>query len=347
MEVKPIPQQTISNVGYITPTQTISGVTTSGGGQTYNPQPQTYDPQPQTNTGTQTGGGGWSSGSVLGTMNQPAPVPQDPYAKYGGLDAFNRMQQAFNNDLNAVRTDASSAANMYGRNLNTNILDWIENTNYQQSQLDRRGARNESTRIQGSRNVQDMVGQGIRSGGAMLNQRNASDSSAAEGIAKAYSRLGSQGMNEVQNQYLNQQGDLTEAQAGLKLQTGQAKRKFDTDIDNAVDNIVRDSRQQLAILEAAQIDADMPTRIDIEVEKQAIKNATLKALAKYDKMVAGASFTGATPDQLMAEGYGMANAGLAGDDALQFTAEAPQTQQGAGLPTELPIFTYNRDRQEV
>jgi len=281
-----------------------------------------------------------------GTDQRRTPTTYvDPYAKWGGKANYDRAV----GDYNSAKTNAYSSINDAigdtGNKLNSSVLDYLDSLRAGQRGIDRAAVQNEMSRESGRLGVMDMVGQGIRSGGVMLNNKGATNSSAGEALARAYGDIGRRELSKVGNQYeLGVQG-IADQQLDLQEQTQQFQRHYGEQKQSAVNSIVQDASSKLAALNAAAQNASLADRIDIEQQKAAIRNQALNALAGYDNTLNSgvSSVTAATTDDNRAKAKAAILAGTAPEEAFSYTTSAPaQFQQTGPYSSPLQVFSAPR-----
>jgi hypothetical protein len=258
------------------------------------------------------------------------------------MSGFDTQKQ---NIYGTSRESAQNAA--LGRQ--SSILDFIQGLRSGQQSIDERGVQNELAKRQGTSSVMDMVGRGIRSGGTMLAGKNASDSSAAEGISRAYGDIGQRELSSIGNQYELENRNIGMAQSDFDTQRQTGLRKFDESKLTMVNSIVGDARNRLAELDAAMAEADVPTRVAIEQEKEAIKAEAISTLSQFDQQLSqGASGVQATSsDDRRRTAADLANRGTASSKQFDFTSQMPAQFQNTGpFASELPLFTLRRPRTQ-
>jgi len=240
---------------------------------------------------------------------------------------------------------AGDAATVGARSRYDSILDFINDLKSGQRSLDERGVQNELSKKQGFTSIMDMVGRGIRSGGVMLANRNATSSSAADQLARAYGDIGTREMGNVGNQYELENRGIGLAQTDLEGQRATGLRKFETDKANKIDQLVSDARQQLASLDAAMADANLTERIQIEQEKEQIRNQVSSVLSDYDdelsRGVGEVKPTSAMDRQRTA--FDLFNRGRAPTNPFKFSTSTPAQFQNTGpFSGTLPLFLSPR-----
>lgn len=288
-----------------------------------------------------------NTGQVQGAST--AATAPDPYAQWGGQAAYNNLQSGFDTQKQNIYGSSRDAANNAAIGRQSSILDFVQGLRSGQRGLDERGVQNELAKKQGTGSILDMVGRGIRSGGVMLANKNASNSSATEALARAYGQIGQRQLGNIGNQYELENRNIGLAQDEFNTNRQTGLRKFDENKTQTVNSIVADARNRLAALDAAMAEASMPERIQIENEKESIKQEAINILSQYDQQLtndaAAVQPTGTEDRRRTAAG--LASAGMAAANPFDFTASVPAQFQGTGpFSSELPIFTFPR-RQEA
>lgn len=295
----------------------------------------TYNPAPTPNGGDQGG-----------TTALGGP---DPFGQWGGEQNYNNLVSGFDTQKQNIYGTARDSATTYGKNYQSSILDYLDNLRMGQQGLDERGVQNELSKRQGTSSILDMVGRGIKSSGTFLANRNAGDSSATEQIARAYGTIGQRQLGGINNQYEIENRNIGLDQENFNTQRAGALRRFDTDKITAVNGIVTDARNKLAALDAAMLEADMPTRIELEQEKEAIKQEALGILSQYDQQLSqgAAGVNPAGMDANRRTAADLATRGVAAANPFDFSAQVPTQLQNSGpFSSELPLFSLNRSRRQ-
>lgn len=306
--------------------------------------------------GVSTDGGSYTArrtGQSGAATTYPGQVTEnsfsDPFSKWGGQGAYNALVDRFNSQKSNIFGSARDAAGNAGLNYKNSILDFLDSLRSGQQSIDEQGIQAELAKKQGSDSILDMVNRGVRSGGVMLANKNAGDSSAAGAIARAYGDMGRREMSNVGNQYEQQQRAIDMSQEDLMRQQASGTRKLGDSKTQMVNNIVTDARDKLAQLDAQMMDADLPTRIAIEQERNAIKNEVMGILSKFDsQLTQGVKGVKAkSREQRRAEALNLATKGVAPENAFDFNTEAPAEFQNTGpFAGDLPLFSLPRGRDE-
>ncbi len=273
----------------------------------------------------------------------------DPYAQWGGQSGYNNLVSGYDTQKQNIYGTSRESAQNAAMGRKSSILDFVDMLRSGQQGLDERGVQNELNLRQSRGSILDMVGRGIRSAGTMLSNRNAGDSSATEQIARAYGDQGRRQLATAGNQYEIENRNIGLDQDAFNQQRATGLRKFDESSMQTVNGIVADARNRLAQLDAAMMEADLPSRIDIEREKEAIKAEAIGILGQFDQQlsqgVAGINPT-STEDRRRTAAD-LATRGVAAANPFDFTTEAPAMFQGSGgFSSGLPLFTLNRSRRQ-
>lgn len=284
--------------------------------------------------------------SDVNTETQPTQIDPAAAARAAAASA---ARDTFNTGKQSIYDSVNDSTANQGIRYNSGVLDLLAGLRTGQRSVDTMGAKNELARNQGVAGVLGMVGRGITSGGVALANRNAGDSSGAEGIANAYGTLGRQQMSSVGNQYEMGNKDIALQQQILDEQTATGVRKLNEDKQVYINQIVANAGNEFAQLNAAAAGASLPDRIAIDQEKEAIRQKVIAALQSYDQTlnsgIAGIKPT--TIEQRRAEANRLRDAGTnLGADMFNFTSEAP-LQMGGVAPAGggLPIYTMPRGRK--
>lgn len=271
----------------------------------------------------------------------------DPNAA-GGQTRANNLATSFDTQKQNIYGSANDAALALQPGYAQSVHDTIHNLALGQQGIDRLGIQNEASKISGSRDILDMVGRGIRSGGVYLANRNAGNSSAAGAIAQAYGEQGRRQMSAVGQQYTQNAGDIAVKQADQNESVAQAPNKFHIDLMNNVNSIVSSARDKFAYLDAQMANASMPQRIAIEQEKEKVRSQVLGSLQQYDSQLA-AGVSGIHPAsqaQNQASATAQLQQGQASPNLFQYSDQLPlQVHDSGPVASVLPLFSNVNKRQ--
>ena len=273
-----------------------------------------------------------------------------------GLQSIDQISPASNggtgtswgqSDANAQKANiyggVNDAVSATGGSLGTTIANLIAQRQLGQQGIDLQATNNELAKIQGVQGVLGMVGRGIRSGGVMLANKNASDSSAAQALANAYGQIGRGQLANVGNQYEQGKGTVGVAQNAFDVQQQEGVNNFTQSKNDAINGIVNDATTKLANLDNLMAYASLPDRIALDQEKQNVRNIATQALQSYDQQLQS-QMAGITPADQATNQAKAATMATQGDDlgagAFNYTTQAPLTAQGNTTPSELPIYTF-------
>lgn len=247
-----------------------------------------------------------------------------------------------------IYSSAADAAGNAGVGLSGSILDYINGLTQGQRAIDTKSIGNEQSRLGGIRNVQDVVGQGIRSGGVQLANRNAGTSSASDALARAYGILGRQQLSQVGQQYAQGQQGIANDQQTFNENSVANARKIADSKTQTINQIVADANNSLVNLDSRMAYANLPDRLALDQEKQNIKNQTLQLLSSFDQKLQSAQ-TAVSPqsqDVNQAKAFELQSAGAAPDNAFSFdTAPAAQFAGTGPFASDLPLFQLARAKR--
>lgn len=266
----------------------------------------------------------------------------DPYAAWGGQAAYNADIAGYNAQDQNILGSAANAATASGQQYNSSILDFLDSLTQGQNKVNNQAVQNELAKQQATQGILGMVGRGIRSGGVLLANKNASDSSAAQALADAYGQLGRQQMSGVGNQYALGQNAVDQSQQDLELQRAQGLRHLNDTKVSAINSIVNDAAQKLGDLDAQIAGANLPNRIALQQQQDQVRQNALGQLQQYDQALnsGSAGIQASSADDRRASAAGLANAGQAADTAFNYSTQAPATFQGTGpVASDIPLFS--------
>lgn len=252
-------------------------------------------------------------------------------------------------DYGSQKTSAlNSITDLIGTNagdLSNAVQQYLYTRGQSQNSINNDAVQNELARQQGMQGVLDMVGNGIKSGGVILANNNAGDSSASEAIARAYGTLGRQQASSVGNQAAQGQNKIdTEEDNLLTADAAEAANLKNSKADT-INNIVNNARTQLANLNYYAASASIPDRVDIEGQIAQVKQQAMDALSAYDATLANGASSQArsTAPQVRQQAQQLLTAGVAPADSFNFTSSVPAQFQDTGqFASSLPIFTSNK-----
>lgn len=232
-----------------------------------------------------------------------------------------------------------------GAALGSSIQDLIALLSGGQRNIDANTVNNDLAKTQGTQSILDMVGNGVRSGGVMLNNKNAGDSSATEALANAYGLLGQQQLSKVGNQYEQGANKISADQFNQDQQASEGARHITENKASLINGIVSTAQNSLTMLNAALAGANLPDRIDIQKEIDTVKQNALQQLQQYDTQLSSgvAGITPISTNDALAKASQLAQAGTASPDTFNYSTTAPAQFQDSGpFSSSLPLFTLGK-----
>jgi hypothetical protein len=317
--------------------------------QPYNPQPASINPQ------AGAAPGGKSTYSGLPTTNTGGQVESwnDTRAANAAAAEATRkagLQSEFDSQKNSLMGTFNDRLGAENRGMRSSVLDYLDTQRQGQKNIDNAGRDNAYARQSGMDGIMGMVGRGIKQGGMMLQSRNASDSSAAGEIAKAYAELGQREASTIGQQYEQGQSQIAQDQELLGIKANKFNRDYEDEKTNVTNDIVTKVMDQLSSIDARIADADLPGRIALDQEKTRITSQAIASLSQYDSQLRTdrAKIQPATRDEQNRQAAEMATEGAdLGANAFDYQTEAPARFQGTGpFSSGLPIFTRPRGDRE-
>jgi len=294
------------------------------------------------------GGGGDPLQAFIDSQAEAARQAAEA-AKRAEADRVARMRAGFNTQHDVLNSSFGARGEQLGKDYNQGILGFLDNLRAGQLTIDNSGVQNELSRRQGYTGILDMVGQGINSGRIMLANKNAGNSSASDALARAYASMGTrQNANNV-GQYIQGENSIAQAQNAFDIQGASGLRTLTANKERDVTTLVSDAQSALASLDAAMVNANIPDRIDIQTEKERIKQDTLAKLAQYDSSLTTSreAIKPSSSDTRRAEGRRLADAGRAPNNPFDFL-DIPNSQFESNLTDNgLPLFQFPRPRKQL
>lgn len=302
---------------------------------------QEYDP----NTGT------WGDPSALPDYN---PNPTNSFFTSDGtqvgsqqaLDSYNAASNQYSQGRDNIFNTATGSADNTVLTGRGGILSYIDSMRQAQQGVDLGRTNVIRSQQRNTENAQQMVGDGIRSSGVALSNKNAVDSSATGEIARAYGVLGNRQIQSGNNEAITKNAELDLTQAGIG--TGLEAKKRDLEIfkQTEISRTVQQAQTDLTALDAQAQGAGLAQRFQIEQEKNRIKDAVTAKLGELDGLLNTESAKIAPTDvnTLRSNATTMNQAGATGGDMFNFSQDTPMNFNGGASNSGLPIYTLPRKK---
>lgn len=199
----------------------------------------------------------------------------------------------------------------------------------------------------GMSGIVNSVRQGVKSGGVQLANMNASDSGAAEALARAYAELGNKQTISVRDQAATENRGTDVQQKALTLQEQNALADFNQYRTTETDRISNDLYNQLRVLDANASAQGVSGRVDFSVRDKLINDAIAK-LNDIDKSTQSslAGTVAETPDQIAAAAARLDAAGAQGGNPFSVApaSNAVSTSPAYSSTGGLPIYYRKPDQ---
>lgn len=283
-----------------------------------------------------------SGGPQVQSMSTTAPTQTvDPYAQWGGQSNYNNLVNNFNSQVGNVESTSGLAGQNAALGQKTAISDKMLGWKNAQADLDNQSVQNTLAKQSGMKGIMDWVGQGIRSGGVMLANKNASNSSAADALGRAYGQLGREQAAGINQQYAQGQNQVGLNRTKLVNEIQQNINDLPAWKTMTVNSIVSNAQQQLGQIDQAMAYESLPNRVDMEAEKQKITANVLQQLQDLDGALAQAqNIQPLSSDQVASQANQLFQSGTAPANAFNFSTQVPLQFQNTGpQSSELPLFT--------
>lgn len=251
-----------------------------------------------------------------------------------------------NNQTGAARQSLTDVGNTYDKNTNT----FVNDVTTGQDTVNRGLAGNELNLRRSMQNIIRSIQSGIRSGGVALAGMNASDSGAADAMARAYAKSGNEQSGEARGQAGTAFEDLQRQQGALDLKRNQGEADLGTWQNTETNRVRGDFGGKIDALAADAEANGMGGVIEKSVVDQVL-NEALSRLSQIDQSrqqkLGGVKQW--TPDEIMAEAIRQDQLGAAGN---AFTTTGPEVSYGGntGMPIngavmgEMPIYVKGKDQ---
>ena len=295
------------------------------------------------NTFTQNASGGYGWAPVDNTNSGFQQVDPNVVAQQqADAQAKANARNNFNTGKNVLWDSLNRAGDNKATEYRSSINDWLNQDKAAQDAINAKGVNAEMARNQGVSGIRSMVGNGIKSAGVMLANKNAGSSSAAGALANAYGQLGQRQMQSVGNQYGVAQNQIGLEQQNLEGARNIQKGKFNDYKTQTVNAIVDDAQRQMAALNADAANASLPDQIAIQQEVERIRAEAMGKLQQFDSLLQTQA-QATNREQRMTEAQRLASMGKGGENPFQFTTDNvdQQFQYQAPAGGGLPIYTYN------
>lgn len=237
----------------------VKGVTTG-------PENLTPPTQPTGNTGVIGSDGQWYPSAAAATAAKAAQTRRN-------------IQTTQNGYSDAASQQATDVRNKYQGDVQK-FLATIQNG---QDDINSGMANNALNLRRSMSNIAGGIRQGIKSGGVQLANMNATDSGAADAMARAYATMGNQQAGDANNEAALKEAELNTQQVKLTRDRDEGVAGFDRERDAEVNRIRGDLRNKLALLDAQGAAEGVNGAVDMGIVDRVINQAVAQ-LAAVDQM---------------------------------------------------------------
>lgn len=196
-------------------------------------------------------------------------------------------------------------------------------------------------------NIGAGIRQGLRSGGVTLANMNASDSGAADAMARAYGEIGNQQFGDASNEAALKAGEIDTSQTRLGREREEGERRLGMYVPQETGRIRNNLFTELTNLSNTASEQGVGGAIDMGIVERVIADA-VAALSGVDarrtQKLAGA--VGLTAEEINARAAANEAAGMTGTSPFGIPeAGTPVGQAGGGVGapiSQLPVFVRRR-----
>ena len=296
------------------------------------------DSNPYTDNGQTTENSSYANGGNGGNGGTGSAGNTDPRAEERA--AFQRQLPGAIANIGQNARDAFGGA---GRNLRGGAESLFNTINQGQRAINQSRENVELNRLSGVKDILGFVRNGLQQGGKRLANMNASESSAAGELGRAFGTLGGERMRGVGNKAFLENRGINTNQEQLDLQRGQGRTDWARTRDELVSNIGQQIRGQLAELDSQAQGLGITDRIAIDQEKQRLIDEGLGQLNEVDTWLQGQLGTVNPQDDATTRTNAIAlQQGGTGNITPFDFGEFQGIQQLGPAIDQLPLFTRNR-----
>lgn len=291
--------------------------------------------------------GGSDTGSNGGPSNI-GPSAAEIAAAQAKIAAQNAAREKVNAGRGEVFTGAGEAAGEYLRQQQLEADKFGRQYKLNMQGLNNKYTDAEAGKMSAYSGIMDMINRGVTSAGTMLANKNASSSSAADAIARAYAMLGQREAQGVAQDYTTDIRDLGLELGALKASKDTFEQGVNTGVESKVAEIVGDARNKLISLNEIYADAGLSDRLQVEQLKEEIRgnaNKALEGLLGY----AQNTYKGVNPytqQQRIGAANKLRESGGLGT-AYDYTTQAPMGMASSNVnASSLPLYSNLRSNKK-
>ena len=263
----------------------------------------------------------------------------------------------------AARRNLIATQNGYRDSANQNVLDTANK--YQndtqkflgtiedgQTQINTGRTNNALNARRSMSNIAGGIRTGLKSGGVQLANMNATDSGAADAMARAYAEMGNQQVGDVNNEALLKENEFNGQQTVLNRNKEEGINSFDRERNANIERIKGDLRTKLALLDATGQAEGVDGAVDMSMI-DAIVGEAINRLSAVDSQRGQRLGNAKTLSQdeinrqaaeMDALGQGGTSPFTAGTEGIGLVGQ--DSMAGANI-SQLPFYTRKQDDQQM
>lgn len=286
--------------------------------------------------------------------NAPGVTAASPATGSGSIGAtgpnYAALQAGFNDQKNNIINSESASGTTAHRDISGSILDLVDQLTQGQNKINNDATQNYLAKQQGTAGVLSMIQHGLQSGAVTLANKNATNSSASEALARAYGDIGRRAQSQVGNQFAQGQNSVNLEQQNQDVAKAGGLRHIQQTKQDTIDSIVQDARQRLGYIQSAMAGASLPTRLNLDQEAQNIRNTATAQLADLDQQLSERvnPIAANGEDARRVSASQLATAGTAAAAPFQYTTAGPAQFSNTGpFASQLPLFTLPGGKKQT
>lgn len=190
-----------------------------------------------------------------------------------------------NTDQDLISQSGQQAFNSVFNRYNTGARGLVDKVRTGQENIDRSRQNVELDKLNSLSGLSQQIRQGIQSGNIRLAAGNASDSSGADQLARAYQSVGTQQGNAIFNEAALGNRDIGFDQSELDLQASEGLRQLEVYKDEEKNKIGFDIENKLLALEEQAVGLGLNGQVEVQQMKDQIINEGIAQLLEVDNFL--------------------------------------------------------------
>jgi hypothetical protein len=267
--------------------------------------------------------------------------------------AANKAAQAAENariTQEGYRTSGQQSVTDTTNKYNADVTGFLGTLEGSQNEINSGRSNNALNQRRSMSNIAGGIRTGLRSGGVQLANMNATDSGAADAMARAYATMGNQQAGDVNNEAALKENELMANQQTLNSRRDERIGQFDAEKEAEVSRIRGDLANKLAVLDASARAEGANGVVDMGMVDAIVNDAVAKFQGiNANRQARLGNIKGLSADEVNRKAAEMDQAGIEGTSPFAPTDSLAMTGQqapGAAI-SQLPFYTRPKDDTPV